>query len=280
MSWHGRIWAIAKETFSEYNDDDGLRLSASLAFYSVLSLAPILILALALAGTIWDTAAARVEVSRYVTELVGAQAAEIVRAVLDSAATSADAPYATIVGVVVLVLGATAAFAELQSGLNLIWRVEEPSQLRAFVRRRLVSAAIVFLITALLMLSVVVATTASILAGIVRTGSHVGEGAWYLLQHGTFLAAFTVLFAAMFKFLPSASVRWRQVWGGAAFTALLFLVGKFLIRIYLEQASLESSYGAAGSVIAFLLWVYYSAIIFYLGAKLTSVSARRLSSAG
>jgi membrane protein len=280
MIWLGRVWSITRQTLTEYIDDDGLRLSASLAFYSVLSLAPILIFALALAGTIWDTAAARVEVSRYVTEFIGTHAAEMFLAVLDSAATSADAAYATIVGAIVLVIGSTAAFAELQSGLNLIWKVEESSQVRAFVRRRLVSAAIVLLIAMLLMLSVVVATTVSIVAGIVRTGSSLGEGAWYLLQHGTFLAAFTLLFATMFKFLPNTSVRWRQVWGGAAFTALLFLVGKFLIRIYLEQASLESSYGAAGSVIAFLLWVYYSAIIFYLGAKLTSVSTRRPSSAG
>lgn len=274
MTRRERILASTKQVLAEYIEDDGLRLSASLAFYSVLSLAPILILALALAGTIWDTAAARVEVARYVTELVGVQAAETVLAVLDSAATSTDAPYATLVGTFVLVLGATAAFAELQSGLNLIWRVEEKSQVRAFVRRRLVSAAIVFVITVMLMLSVLVATSVSLLAGVVRTGSDLGEGAWYLLEHGSFLAVFTLIFAAMFKYLPSTVIPWRQVWGGAAFTALLFLIGKFLIRLYLEQASLESSYGAAGSVVAFLIWLYYSAIIFYLGAKLTSVIAR------
>jgi membrane protein len=275
MSLPKKLRSIARQTALEYVDDDGLRLSASLAFYSILSLAPILIFALALAGILWDTTAARLEVSQYVTGILGAQAAELVITILESAGERSDAAFATIAGFTVLVAGSTAAFAELQSGLNAIWKVETERYVRAFVRRRLVSAAIVFLIAAFLMLSVVIATVVSFVASLVRTGSFMGESLWFLLQHGAFLAAFSLLFAAMFKFLPETRIRWRQVWTGATFTALLFVIGTYLIRLYLEQASVGSSYGAVGSVIAFLIWIYYSAIIFYVGAELTSVLTRR-----
>jgi membrane protein len=271
------IAAIAKQTITEYIDDDGLRLSASLAFYSVLSLAPMLVFALALAETLFDTSAARLELASYLTTYAGPQATEAVLAILESASQSSEAQFATLAGLLVLIFGATASFAELQSGLNAMWRIDSLNPIRGFLRRRLVALALVFVITALLMVSVVVATVISVVAGFVRTGSYVGETSWFVLHQATSLAAFTLLFATMFRLLPSERIPWRRVWIGAAFTAVLFLIGKYLIRVYLEQASLESSYGAAGSLVALLLWIYYSAIIFYLGAKLTSVLWRRHS---
>jgi len=271
------IAAVAEQTITEYIDDDGLRLSASLAFYSVLSLAPVLVFALAIAGTLFDTSAARLELASYVTEYAGPHATEAVLAILESASQSSEAQFATLAGLIVLIFGATASFAELQSGLNTMWRIDSLNPIRGFLRRRLVALIIVFAITALLMASVLVATAMSVVAGLVRTGSFVGETSWLLLHQSASLAAFTVLFATMFRLLPSKRIPWRRVWTGAAFTAVLFLIGKSLIRVYLEQASLESSYGAAGSLVALLLWIYYSAIIFYLGAKLTSVLWRRHS---
>ena len=271
------LWSIGRQTASEYIDDDGLRLSASLAFYSVLSLAPVLIFALAVAGALWDTSAARHEVASYVTQVAGPQVSEVVLAVLESTTQSNDAGVATLAGFVVLIFGATASFAELQSGLNAMWRVQSASPVRGFLRRRLVALAIVFVISALLMASVVVATVASVVASYVRTGSYLGETTWFLLHESASLAAFTLVFATMFRLLPSARIPWSRAWAGAAFTSLLFLVGKYLIRVYLEHASLGSSYGAAGSLIALLLWIYYSAMIFYVGAKLTSVLWRRTS---
>ncbi len=274
MSTGSYIGRVAKQTLDEYISDDGLRLSASLAFYSVLSLAPTLIFALALAGILWDTAPARAEVARYLTELAGAQAAEFMLTVMENSSESGSAGLATVLGFVVLVFGATAAFAELQSGLNMVWKVEEADQIRGFVRRRIVSAAIIFAIAMLLMLSVAIAALVGLLASFVRSTSPLGDGVWLLLQHLGSLALFTGFFAAIFKLLPSTSITWRKVWGGALFTSLLFVLGQYLIRLYLAKASLTSSYGAAGSVIAFLLWIYYSAIIFYLGAELTSVLSR------
>jgi membrane protein len=275
MAWRDQWWRIARETVREYFEDDGPRLSASLSFYSVLSMAPMLIFALATAGALWNTDSARAEVSRYVTDFAGPQAASVVEAVLQNASKSSSAAFATVAGVVVLVVGSTGALAELQSGLNTIWKVEEGNQVRAFIRRRLVSAVMVILIAPVLMLSVFVAMILSVLTSFVGTGSYAAEGIWYLLQQASSLGSFTLLFAAMFKLLPSRSIPWRRVWFGALVTALLFLVGKSLIRTYLEHASLESSYGAAGSVVALLLWLYYSAIIFYGGATLTSVLFRR-----
>ncbi len=271
--------AIAKQTIVEYIDDDGLRLSASLAFYSVLSLAPVLIFALAVAGMLFDTSAARLELAGYVTEYAGPQATEAVLAIIETTSQSGEAEFATLAGFVVLIFGATASFAELQSGLNTMWRLQSLAPVRGFLRRRLVALIIVFLITALLMVSVVVATIMSVVASFLRTGSYVGETTWFLLHQSASLAAFTLLFATMFRLLPSKKIPWRRAWTGAAFTSLLFLVGKHLIRVYLEQASLGSSYGAAGSLVALLLWIYYSAIIFYLGAKLTSVLWRRYQEA-
>lgn len=270
-----KIIAVGKQTVLEFIEDDGLRLSASLAFYSVLSLAPILIFILALAGTIWSSASAQIEVSRYVTQFAGPLAAETVLAILENTSNSADTGLATTVGFVVLIFGATVAFAELQDGLNTLWRiVDVRSQVRGFLRRRIVSLAIVFVIAALLMLSVVATTVLGIAARFLQTGAHIGEWAWFLLHQSVSLGTFVLLFAAMFKLLPSTRAPWRRVWAGAAFTALMFLVGEYFIRLYIEHTSIGSSYGAAGSVIALLLWIYYSAIIFYLGAKLTSVLTR------
>jgi membrane protein len=276
MSKLARTRAIAKQTVLEYIDDDGLQMSAALAFYSVLSLAPTLVLVISVAGFVWDTAPAQAEVVRQVTRLVGPRAAELVHVLLDNTGDGHNAQVATVTGIALVVAGATAVFADLQSALNKIWKATPPkSVVRAFLQRRLMSSLIVFVLAILLMTSVLATAAITLAAGALGLSLHDSEFVDALVQLATSYSALAAVFAAMYKLLPRAKTSWRHAWIGAALTAGLFLIGKALVQIYVENASLTSSHGAVGSVIAFLLWIYYSAIIFFFGAEVTSVLHRR-----
>ncbi|HXG02166.1 MAG TPA: YihY/virulence factor BrkB family protein, partial [Candidatus Binatia bacterium] len=271
-----RAWQLLSETFNEWSEDRAPRLGAALAYYALFSLAPVLVIAIGLAGLVFDRRTVERHVLDQVTGLVGAQGAEAVRAMLESAiADPAGGLVAVAVGLVALVLGATGAFAELQDALNTIWNVKArpAGGLLGMVRARALSFAMVLVIAFLLLVALVVSAALAALGPLL--GAVVPPGVLHAVNTVVSLAVITGLFAMIFKVLPDAEVAWRDVWLGAALTALLFVVGKEAIGLYLGKAGVASGYGAAGSLVVVLVWVYYAAQILFFGAELTQVYARR-----
>jgi len=276
------LWGMLKRTALDWLADDCPRLGAALAFYTLFSLAPTLILVTALASALFGQEAVQGRIDSQVESLIGDQGAEAVRMIVVSARDSRGGTTATVLGVATLLLGATAVFGELKAALNQIWHAQKPSgsSLWQLVQTRLLSFAVVLIIGALLLGSVVLSTVISNLetlaAGLVPV-----DQVW-LVKTGNLalsLVVFTLLFALMFRILPDRYIAWSDVWLGAAVTAGLFTLGKHLIGLYLTHASVSSTYGAAGSVAVLLLWTYYSAQILFLGAEFTKVVAFRPGSA-
>ena len=271
------IWAIVKETIADWIDDGAARLAAALAYYSLLSLAPLLVISIAIAGFVFGHDAARGRVAGELGAVVGAQAAEGIESVVASAQSPVSGVVSTIVGVVTLFIGASGVFGELQSSLNSIWEVKrKPGRgIWGEVKDRFLSFTMVLGVAFLLLISLVLN---SILSAIGTKFAEVlpgGELLWQAVNFALSLSVITGLFALIFKYVPDAAIKWRDVWLGAAVTAGLFTIGKFLLALYLGKAAIGSSYGAAGSLIALVVWVYYAAQILLLGAEFTQVQARR-----
>jgi membrane protein len=258
-------------------NDNALRLGASVAFYTLFAIAPILIVVIAIAGTVFGPEAVRGEIVGQIDGLVGKQGGQAVQALLQGAARREDNVVAAILGGMTFVLTACGAFLELQAALNAIWRVAPApdGQLKDFLLDRLRSFGLVIAIGFLLLVSLAVS------AAIAAVGAWLGgwtSGTPLVLQAlnlALSLAVTTTLFALLFKFLPDVQLAWRDVITGAMVTAVLFTVGKEVIGFYLGQSSTASSYGAAGSVLVLLLWVYYSSQILLVGAEFTRIYADR-----
>jgi membrane protein len=270
-------WATVKETASDWSDDNASRLAAALAYYSLLSLAPLLVIVIAVAGLFYGPDAARGKIAGELGAVVGGEAALGIQSVAASARSQTGGVISTIVGVVTLFVGASGVFGELQSSLNTIWEVKpKPGRgVLGQLKDRFLSFTMVLGVAFLLLVSLVLSALLSALGTSVAGALPGGEGIWQVV---TFLATFslvTTLFALIFKYVPDARIQWRDVWLGAAVTALLFTIGKFLLGLYLGKAAPGSSYGAAGSIIALVVWVYYAAQILFLGAEFTQVQARR-----
>ena len=257
-------------------DDYASSMGAALAYYTIFSLAPLLLLVIAVAGLAFGAEAARGEIVGQLRGLIGAEGAVAVQGLLKSASTPTKSIWASIIGVVTLLIGATSVFAELQSALDRIWRAPAAAQstgVMGLLRSRLLSFGLILSIGFLLLVSLVVS------AGLAALGKWWGPmfGAWEtVLQMVNAVVSFgfiSVLFALVYRILPRVKVAWNDVWIGAAVTAFLFTVGKFAIGFYLGKAGASSGFGAAGSVVVLLVWVYYSAQIFLLGAEFTWVYA-------
>lgn len=273
------IWALIRDAGNGWSDHRASRIGAALAFYTVFSLGPILLLAVVVAGFFFGQGAAQGEVHQQISNLIGAQAAAEVQTVLTRAHRPAAGVLATAVSVVTLLFSADIALVELKSGLDEIWSV--PSATRRwywdYLRSRLLSIALIlalgFLLLASLLLSAALGALETLSHGIFIVG--------VVLRSTNSLISFglaVLLFATVFKVLPSVRLAWKDVMVGALITALLFAVGKYAIGLYLGSSSTASTYGAAGSVIVVLLWVYYSAQVFLLGAELTRGYACRFGS--
>ena len=267
------------ELAQEYWAIRPLELAAALSYYTLLSLAPLVLLAVAVAGLVFDRAAVEGQVVKEIQLLVGHDGSEVVQTVLRHARDPDKSAFSVTIGVAVLFLGATSVFVQLQSSLNRIWKVDEGARnaLWVILKERLLSLAMVLAIGFLLLVSLVMtaALTAfgeTALDG-VRHGAIGLEGLNLLLS----LFAITLLFATMFKVLPDAPVAWRDVWVGAVVTSLLFTLGKGLIGIYLGRASIGSPYGAAGSLVVMTMWVFYASLVVFFGAQLTYHRSRRRS---
>lgn len=276
MRWQ-EAWAIAKETAAEWSDDDASRLAASLAFYTLLSLAPLLIILVAIAGMALGPEAARGQIAAELGQLVGAQAAKGIEAVLASARSPTGGTIGTIVGAMVLFFGASGVFGELQFALNRIWEVKaKPGRgILGEVKDRFFSFTMVLGVAFLLLVSLVLSAVVSVVGRTFTNALPGGELLWQGLNFVFSFCMITALFALIFKYVPDVEIRWSDVWGGAAMTALLFTIGKSLLGVYLGKASFNSSYGAAGSLVVLVVWVYYSAQILFLGAEFTQVQAKR-----
>jgi len=252
-----------------------LRLCASLAYYTLFAIAPVLLIATGIAGLVFNTEAVRGEIVIQLDRLVGAEGAHAVQSLLEGASQRRAGIAATTIGSVAFVIAATGAFLELQAALNKIWRVRPNpgGHLKAFLVDRLRSFGLVVAIGFLLMVSLVVtAALAAFSAWLSRHSSSVPL-VWSGVQVLVSLVGTTLLFALLYRVLPDVRLAWRDVTIGAVVTAVLFTVGQQLIGLYLGQSSMTSSYGAAGSVMILLLWVYYSCQIVLLGAEFTRVYA-------
>ncbi|MBW4459672.1 MAG: YihY/virulence factor BrkB family protein [Nodosilinea sp. WJT8-NPBG4] len=277
-----QVWQLLKQAFKEWNQDQASQLAAALAYYTLFSLAPLLILAIAIASLFFDNGAVRDQLMGQVESLMGGASADFVRTVLDNANRPGESSgwLASVISVVLLVVGATGVLSQLQLSLNTIWNLEARPGISLItqLRKRLLSLGMVLVIGFLLLVSLIASSAISGFSGYLNT---LMPGLDALVQLLNFVLAFgltTLLFAMMFKYLPDAIIAWRDVWFGAAATAILFSVGKYLIGLYLGNSSFGSSYGAAGSVIILLVWVFYSAQILFYGAELTQVYSRRFGS--
>jgi len=273
-------FGLIKESFQEWQKDGALDLGAALAYYTVFSLAPLLLVALAVAGLLWDRGQIQGQLIAEIQGLMGPQGAQAVQTMLANAGRHGSGVLASILGVVTILFGATGVFVQLQTALNRVWNVEARPGLGiwSFVKTRLISFGMGLGIGFLLLVSLVISTAVSAV-GKWATGLLPGSEA--LMQGLTFVVSFafiTLLFAMMYKFLPDVEIGWRDVWIGAVVTALLFTLGKLLIGLYLGKSSVASTYGAAGSLVILLLWIYYSSQILFLGAEFTQVYATHYGS--
>ncbi len=272
------IQGLIKDTLNGWISDRAQRTGAALAFYTLFSMAPILIISIAIAGAVFGEAAARGEIVEQVRGLIGKEGAQAVQSMIEDARRPGSGLIAAVVGVAALLIGATTFFVELKDGLDQIWQVppEQTSGFWYFLRTRLLSFGLILAIGFLLVVSLVISATVSVVGeywGYTATGA--------LLQALNFVLSFvliTALFASTYKVLPGVRIAWKDVSVGAAITALLFTIGKTLIGLYLGNSAIASSYGAAGSLILVLVWVYYSAQVFLLGAEFTKFYAYRYGS--
>ena len=257
-------------------DDYAPSMGAALAYYTLFSIAPLLIIAIAVAGLVFGQEAARGEIVAQIQDLIGHEGAIAVQGLLKSASEPAKDIVATVVSLITLVIGATTVFGELQSDLDRIWRVPAPATMNGVwqvLRARLLSFGLVLGLGFLLLVSLVVSAAIAAL-GKWSNGLFEGwEAYFHVLNLSVSFAITALLLALIYKLMPRVSIAWRDVWLGALVTALMFEFGKFLIGLYLGKTSVASSFGAAGSLVVLLVWVYFSAQIFLLGAELTRVYA-------
>lgn len=272
MIWLSNTFSLFKRTFEECARDRTPMLAAALAFYTLLSLAPALLVLVAITGMLLGRESAKAEVIALVSNSAGAAAAGLIDDVLIR--MEARSSLATVAGVASMLFGATIAFSAMQDSLNAIWKVpRHGGVIRGFVVKRLLSFGVVMLVGLLLLASIAIGTFVAAAAKFMPESLPASGAALQWVNFLASMALMTLLFGIVYKTLPDAIIHWRDVWVGAAFTSFLFTTGKTLIGLYLGYTSLGSAYGAAGSLAVFLLWVYYSAQTFLVGAEFTQVYA-------
>lgn len=266
-----RAWAIVRGGLKGWWDDNVPRLGASLAYYTLFAIAPVIIVAIGIAGLVFGPEAVRGQIVHQVDDLIGLEGGRAVQALLQGASNHSAGVLATVIGSITFLLGATGAFLELQYALNTIWRVapKATAGLRDFLVQRLVSFGLVVAIGFLLMVSLAVSAALAAFSGWLNASVPGMAFVWMAVNLVISIGVTTVLFALVYKVLPDVDLDWPDVWTGALMTSVLFAIGKTVIGLYIGHSSTASSYGAAGSVVVLLLWVYYSAQIVLFGAELT-----------
>ncbi|MBV8866554.1 MAG: YihY/virulence factor BrkB family protein, partial [Acidobacteriaceae bacterium] len=261
--------SLLKQTYTQWSDHQATRLGASVAFYSLLSFAPLLLLVVAIIALVFDQKSAQNALIAEARQLIGDRGAETVKSLLASAQKPSSGFFATLIAFITLLFGASGVFTELQDALNLMWDAK-PNSANSFlgmVKQRLFSFGMVLSVGFLLLVSLILSTALTYMG---QSFGQLLPMPPFVLQAVNFVVSFVVitfLFALMFKYVPDAKVSWRNVLVGAIGTALLFTIGKFLLGLYLGKASVGSTYGAAGSLVAVIVWIYYSAQILFFGAE-------------
>ncbi len=280
-AWFAMAWKILVATFMGFINDNGLKLSASLAYYTVFSIAPLLIIAISLAGLFFHDQAVTDAIYPHIVQYVGPAAATQIQDILKNLALSGKSASAATIGVVILMLGASSIFIEIQDSLNIIWRLKaKPKKgwLR-LIQNRFLSFSLIIGVGFLLLASLIVNLVITALGDWLQQFLHVATAVFLKCANLciTFLII-AVLFSIIFKFLPDAKIKWRDVRSGAIFTAIFFMLGQYAINVYVQYAARASTYGAAGAILAILVWVYYTSAILYIGAEFTVVYAEATGS--
>jgi membrane protein len=276
-----QLAALGREAVVAWNNDGAPSMGAAIAYYTIFSIAPLLVIVIALAGFFFGVEAAQGRIFAQVHGMVGADGAAAIEGMVKSASKGVNGILGGVTAVIVLLFGATGAFAELQSSMDRIWQAPadlKPSGVWDLIRRRLLTFGMVLAVAFLLLVSLVVSAVVSSLQALWSAEEGSLETVLQTVNFLTSLAIISAMFAMIFKFLPRVSVAWRDVLIGAVITALLFNVGKLLIGLYIGKSGVVSGFGAAGSLVAILVWVYYSALIFLLGAEFTWAYARKFGS--
>jgi membrane protein len=271
-----QLWKIVVATFMGFIDDNGLKLSASLAYYTVFSIAPLLIIVISLAGLVFHNDAASNAIYPHIVHYVGKDAAADIQAIIQKLALSGKSATAAIVGGIVLMIGASSIFIEIQDSLNIIWRVKAKPKKGwlKLIQNRFLSFSLIigvgFLLLASLVVNLVITTLGDWISHFMHT---VTTFLLKCVNLGITFIIISVLFAIIFKFLPDVKIKWRDVRSGAFFTALFFMLGQYGINVYIQYMAKNSAYGAAGSILIVLIWIYYTSAILYIGAEFTQVYA-------
>jgi membrane protein len=272
----GRIWHLLSDSVQAFIADDALSRGASISFYAATSIGPVLFIVVAIAGLAFGEDAARGAIAIQLRDLMGKESADLVQTAVQSASGKSSGILASVVGAIALLITASGVFGEMQSALNMIWKAQpHGTTVSRLVRARAASLGLVAALGFLLLVSLVISAILSGLGSYIDAVLPFGALILHLLNFVVSFALISVLFGAIYKVLPDAELSWRDVLIGAMVTALLFSLGKFLIGLYLAHSAVASSYGAAGALIVVLLWIYYSAQIFLLGAEFTKIHASR-----
>lgn len=276
-----QLWKVLKATFSGFSNDNGLKLSASLAYYTVFSLAPLLILIISLAGLFFGTEAATNKLYPQIEHYVGSSAALQIQGMLKNLQLSGKTGMAVVIGVTTLLLGASSIFLEIQDSLNTIWRVKAKPK-KGWVKmlqNRFLSFSLILGLGFLLMASLIINFLMNALGKQIERFLPIITGPLLKgINLGITLVIISVLFGIIFKFLPDVKIKWKDVRSGAFFTAILFMIGQYIISLYITYTAQGSAYGAAGSLIVILVWIYYTSAILYIGAEFTQVYAEAIGS--
>ena len=276
-----RAWVpLFKKTFAAWSDDYAASMGAAIAYYTIFSLAPLLVIVLAVAGLVFGRDAAAGELFGELKGFLGSDGAIAIQALVESASHSGQGVVSIIASIAVMVFGATGVFSELQSAIDRIWKVPKRARSSTWIellRTRLLAFGMVLSVAFLLVVSLAISAGISAMGAVWNRWIGGWELVLQLVNVTTSLIIFTGVFAAMYRFLPRAQIPWRDVWLGASITAAMFVIGKFLIGLYIGKSGILSGFGAAGSIVTLLIWVYYSAQIFLLGAEFTRIHSQGTS---
>lgn len=270
-----RMGSVLVRSVERFFGDEAFQLAAALAYYSLLSMAPLLLIAVAVAGVFFADGQVHTELIAQMRALVGDEGAQLAQTVIDHTQSEERSAWSLFVGGLLMFVGAATVFAQLQHALNRVWRVEaDPGNaIVSFVKQRVLSFALVLAIGFLLMVSLVISAVLGALHAYLDARLASAAMFWQALDIAISFGLSCVMIALMFKYLPDREIEWRDTWLGAVITSALFIVGKHAIGLYLGQTSIASSFGAAGSVVVFMIWVYYAALILLFGAEITQAVA-------
>jgi membrane protein len=267
------FWKNLSASYAAWSDDQAITLSAALSYYMIFSLAPLILIAVAIAGLVWGQEASRGEIFGALNGLLGSDGAKSVQSFVEASSLKKAGILATIIGGATLLLGATSVFAQLQDSLNLIWKVKRKPGKGVFtiVRQRLLSFSLILVIAFLLLVSLLLSALLAAVGQLALVRLPGGEWVWHIVDIILSFSLTSVLFAAIYKILPDIKLRWKDVIRGGIMTALFFTIGKTLIGIYIGHAGLLSTFGAAGSIALILVWTYYSSAVLFFGAEYTKI---------